>query len=223
MPPRLILLGALLMQAGSPAAQAPAPPPGFTVKPLVDNATLTAFRLKIAPGAQEQPHTHPYPMLVVVLTPSEMEMRNGESHKKGLRKPGDLEFINSGVSHNAGNIGATPLEALVFAIKPDRVRGGAAPPRQAVPGIIRKPLLDKSDLSVTRLEIDADVREPVHTHPYDLAVVPTMAGRLDVQVGDKKQVRAYATGEMIFIPRNVPHAVANGGTTSTRLLAIVIK
>jgi quercetin dioxygenase-like cupin family protein len=211
------------MQVSSPDAQAPAPPPGFTVKPVLDNATLTAIRLKIAPGAREQPHTHSYPMLVVVLTPSEMEIHNGDAHSKGLRKPGDLEFVGAGVSHNAGNPGPTPLEALVLAIKPDRVRGGPAPPRQAVPGIIRKPLLDKADLSVTRLEIDADVREPVHTHPYDLAVVPTTAGRLDVQVGDKKQVRAYMPGEMIFIPRNVPHTVANGGTTATRLLAIVIK
>ena len=223
MPPRFLLLGALLMQAGSPGAQAPAPPPGFTVKPVLDNATLAAVRLKIAPGAKEQPHTHPYPMLVVVLTPGEMQMHNGEAHTKGMRKPGDVEFVNAGVSHNAGNSGTTPLEALVLAIKPDRVRGGAVSPRQAVPGIIRKPMFDKPDLSVTRLEIDADVREPVHTHPYDLAVVPTALDRLDVQVGDKKNVRAYAPGEIIFIPRNVPHAVANGGTTTIRLLAIVVK
>ena len=223
MPPRFLLLGALLMQAGAPGAQAPAPPPGFTVKPVLDNATLAAVRLKIAPGAKEQPHTHPYPMLVVVLTPGEMEMHNGEARTKGMRKPGDVEFVNAGVSHNAGNSGTTPLEALVLAIKPDRVRGGAVSPRQAVPGIIRKPMFDKPDLSVTRLEIDADVREPVHTHPYDLAVVPTALDRLDVQVGDKKNVRAYAPGEIIFIPRNVPHAVANGGTTTIRLLAIVVK
>jgi quercetin dioxygenase-like cupin family protein len=223
MPPRLLFLGALLVQVGSPGAQTPAPPPGFTVKPLLDNPTVTVVRLKMAPGAREQPHTHSYPMLVVVLTPSEMEMHNGETHTKGPRKPGDIEFVNKGVSHHAGNAGATPLDALVLAIKTDRVRGGAVSPRQAVPGIIRKPLLDKPDLSVTRLEIDADVREPVHTHPYDLAVVPTMAGRFDVQVGDKKQVRAYAPGEMIFIPRNVAHAVANGGTTTLRLLAVVIK
>ena len=211
------------MNAASLGAQAPALPPGFTVTPVLDNATLTAVRLKVAPGAKEQPHTHPYSMLVVVLTHGEMEMHNGEAHTRGLRKPGDLEFVSAGVSHNARNVGTAPLDALVIAIKPERVRGGAAPPRQAVPGITRKPMLDKPDLSVTRLEIDADVREPVHTHPYDLMVVPTMPGRLDVQVGDKKNVRAYTTGEMIFIPRNVPHAVANGGTTAVRVLAVVVK
>jgi quercetin dioxygenase-like cupin family protein len=218
--PRLVMLVALSFGALSPAAQTP---PGFTVTPLLDNATLTAVRLKIAPGAKEQPHTHAYPMLVVVLTAGEMEVHNGEARTKGPRKAGDIEFVSTGLSHSVGNIGTTPLDALVFAIKPDRVRGGTAPPRQALPGIMRKPLLDKPDLTVTRLEFAADVRESVHTHPYDLAVVPTMQARLDVQVGHKKEVRAYKSGEIIYIPRNVPHAVANAATTSSRILAIVIK
>ena len=50
-----------------------------------------------------------------------------------------------------------------------------------------------------------------------------MPARLDVQVGDKKHAHGYLAGEMIFIPRNVPHAVANAGTTPFRMLGIVIK
>jgi len=190
---------------------------------VLDNATITAVRLKLAPGAKEQPHTHAYPMLVVVLTKGEMEMRNGEGHTKGARKVGDVEFVAAGVSHNAANVGAAPLEALVLAIKPERVRGGTAPPAQALPGVTRKPLLDNPDVKVTRLEFEAEVREAVHTHPYDLLVVPTTPARLDIQVGDKKHVRGYAIGEAIFIPRTVPHAVANVGTASFRILGIAIK
>jgi quercetin dioxygenase-like cupin family protein len=211
------------MSAASLHAQGPAVPLGFTVTPVLDNATLTAVRLTMAPGAKEQPHTHRYPMLVVVLTRGEMEVHNGPAQTKGPRKPGDIEFIGAGVSHNAGNVGTASLEALVLAIKPDRVHGGAAPPPQALPGITRKPVLDNPDLAVTRLEVEADVREPVHTHPYDLVVVPTMPARLDVQVGHTKNVRGYKAGEMIFIPRNVRHAVANVGTTPFRLLGVVIK
>ena len=191
--------------------------------PVLDNATVTAVRLKLAPGAKEQPHTHPYPMLVVVLTHGEMEMYNGDVHTKSPRKPGDLEYIGAGVSHHSGNVGAMPLEALVLAIKPDRVRGGTAPPAQALPGVTRTPMLDKPDVIVTRLEFEAEVREAVHTHPYDLLVVPTTPARLDVQIGDKKSVRGYAVGEAFFIPRNVPHAVANVGTSSFRLLSIRFK
>ena len=53
--------------------------------------------------------------------------------------------------------------------------------------------------------------------------LPTAPGRLDVQVGDKKNVRGYAVGEAFFVPRNVPHALANVGTSSLRLLSIRFK
>ncbi len=217
--PRLPVVLALLLCAAPLGAQAP----GFTVMPVLDNATVTAVRLKLAPGAKEQPHTHPYTMLVVVLTLGEMEMYNGEVHTKSPRKPGDLEYVGAGVSHHSGNVGAMPLDALVLAIKADRVRGGTAPPAQALPGVTRTPMLDKPDVIVTRLEFEAEVREAVHTHPYDLLVVPTTPARLDVQIGDKKSVRGYAVGEAFFIPRNVPHAVANVGTSSFRLLSIRFK
>jgi quercetin dioxygenase-like cupin family protein len=217
------LVVALMLGAGLPGGQAPAPPPGFTVKPLLDNATVTAVKLKLAPGAAEQPHTHPYPMLVIVLTPSEIAMHNGEAHTKGVRKPGDIDYVEAGVSHNAANAGTMPLEALVLAIKPDRMRGGAAPPAQATPGVTRTSVLDRPDVAVTRLEFEADVREPVHTHPYDLLIVPVTPARLDLQVGDRKDVHGYGVGEAIFVPRNVPHAVANVGTSSFRLLGIAFK
>jgi quercetin dioxygenase-like cupin family protein len=214
----------LLLSASRLGAQAPAPPTGFTIAPVLDNATIRATRLKLAPGAKEQPHTHPYPLLVVVLTSGDMEMQNGEKHSKGARKIGEVEFVNAGVSHHAANVGATPLEALAIAIKPDRVRGGTAPPAlAALPGVMRKPLLDNQDVSVTRLEFEAEAREAVHTHPYDLLVVPISAARLDMQLGHKKQVGRYAVGETIFVPRGTAHAVANVGTASFRLLGIRIK
>lgn len=214
----------MLLSAAVPRAQAPTPPAGFTVAPVLDNATIRATRLKLAPGAKEQPHTHPSSMLVVMLTASEMEMKNGEKHTRGMRKVGEIEFIGAGVSHHAANVGAMPLEALVVTIKPERVRGGIAPPALAAqPGVTRKPLLDNHDVTVTRLEFEAEVREPVHTHPYDLLIVPISSARLDMQLGHKKQVGRYAVGEAIFVPRGTAHAVANVGTASFRLLGIRIK
>jgi quercetin dioxygenase-like cupin family protein len=63
----------------------------------------------------------------------------------------------------------------------------------------------------------------VHTHAHDLVVIPITAARLDVQVGDKKNVRGYRIGEAIWIPRLTPHAVANAGTASMRILGVVVK
>jgi quercetin dioxygenase-like cupin family protein len=214
----------LLLSAFALGAQAPTVPAGFTVTPVLENATSSIARLKLSPAAKEQPHTHPYPMLIVLLTSGEMEMQNGEKHSRAVRKVGEIEFVRAGVSHHAANVGAMPLEALVIAFKPDRVHGGVGPPMQALPGVTRKPLLDNRDVTVTRVEFEADVREPVHTHPYDvMMVVLTASARLDVQVGDKKQVRRYAVGETVFVPRGMAHTVANVGTASFRALGIAIR
>lgn len=214
---------AVVLAAAAAAAQGPQLPAGFTLTPVLDNATVTAVRLTLAPGAREQPHMHSYPMLVVLLTRSDLEMHIGQARTKGPRASGDIEFVGAGVSHYAVNAGTTPLEALVLALNPERVRGGNAPPPQPVPGITRKSLLDNAEVNVTRLELEPDAREAVHTHPYDLLVVPTSAARLDVQIGTKKEVRGFAKGEPIFVPRSVPHAVANVGTSAFGVLGVAIK
>ena len=221
---RLALLAALVTAGAAVAgAQAPPAPAGFTVLPVLDNATVGVSRLQLAPGAREQPHTHPYPMLVVLLSRSDVEMRNGTVHTRTTRNVGDFEFVDRNVPHAAANVGAAPLDALVLALKPERVRGGTAPPPQALPGLSRSLKLDNPDLSVTRLEFDPDIRESVHTHPYDLVIVPLTHARIDLQLGAKKDVRSYGTGQAIFVPKGVPHAVANVGTAPFRILGVAIK
>ena len=213
----VVLLGGVI------AAQAPPLPTGITSTPVLDNSTLSASRITLAPGAREQVHTHPWPMLIVVLSRGELEMHNGSTHKRGTRIAGDIEFVPANAPHAAANVGATPLTGLMLALKPERVHGDTAPAPQALPGLTRTLLLDNAELMVMRLEFEEGVREPVHTHPYDLLVVPTMPARLDVQLGMSKEVRGYAAGEAIFIPRSVPHAAANVGTSPFRVLGIAIK
>lgn len=219
---RLLVL-TLALGAAAVDAQTPAPVPGRTVTPLFENGTLSAVKLTFAPGSRETPHTHPYPLLVIVTNHGEMEMSNGGPAMKGSRAPGDCEFVAAGVTHAAANVGSTPLEAIALNLKADRVKGGVAPAPQPLPGLARTPMSSNDDLVVTRLEFDADVREPVHTHPYDLVVVPISAGSLDLQIGNKKSVHNSPVGEAIFIPRGVPHAAANVGTTPLRILGIAIK
>jgi len=220
---RLGVVVALVLGVASLHAQAPALPPGFTITPVLDNATVGVIRLTLAPGAREQPHTHPYAMLVVFLNRAEVEMHNGAAQARGTRKIGEVEFVTPGTTHNAANVGMTTLDSLVLSLKTDRVRGGPRTPAQATPGVTRAPLLDNADVTITKLEFEPDVRESVHTHPYDLVVVPTTPARADIQIGDKKHVRSFAVGEAIWIPRLTPHALANGGTSSFRLLGIAIK
>ena len=130
---------------------------GFTVMPVLrqrDGRRLV--RLTLAPGAQEQPHTHPYPMLVVVLTHGELEMHNGDVHTKGPRKSGDLEFVERGVRITAANVGTTPLEALVLADQAGpRARWHGAAGAGAA-GVTRTPMLDKRRRDRHTLEFEAE-------------------------------------------------------------------
>ena len=219
---RIAITIAALLATTALNAQAP-PPVGFSRAPLFDNPTVNVFRLMLQPGARETPHTHPNSMLVVWISRAEVEMLNGQQQTPRTRLAGEVEFFAREVTHAAGNGGSAPFEVVVINIKPDRVPAGTAAPAPPPAGVTRTPVLDNPEVTATRLDFVPSAREPVHTHPYDLAVVPTMHERLDVQVGDRKNVRGYAIGEMIFIPRNVPHAVANGGTTPLQMLGIVIK
>lgn len=219
----LVLTLALGTVAVSAQAPAPAPVPGRTVTPIFDNATLAAVKLTFAPGSRETPHTHPYPMLVVVTNRGELEMANGGPAMKGSRGPGDYEFVPTGVTHAAANVGTAPLDAIALNLKANRVKGGVAPAPQPLPGLTRTPVTSNDDLGVTRLDFEPDVREPVHTHPYDLVVVPISAGSLDLQIGDQKSVHNSPVGEAIFIPRGVPHAVANVGAAPLHIIGVAIK
>lgn len=212
----LTLLSAVLLHA-----QAPAPPAGFTVTPLFDNSTVTVIRLQVAPGAREQPHAHPYSMLAVYLTRADVEMHNGASHSTDTKQPGDVEFIGRDVTHAAANAGSSPLDLVAISIKPERVRGGTAPPAPPPAGVTRTPVFDNADATVTRLEFAPAAHEPMHTHPYDLVVVPLTPARLEVRTG--KETKVYAPGEAFFIPRNEPHAVANLASERFTEIGIAIK
>jgi quercetin dioxygenase-like cupin family protein len=196
---------------------------GVKVVPVLDNATTAVVRLQLAPGAAEQPHTHAHSTVVVLLSRGDLEIQNGAAHAKGPHAPGHMAYVKAGATHQVKNAGATPLDALVVSIKPDRVRAGTAPMVWATPGVMRTPLLDNADVMVTRLEYEPDAREPLHDHNYDLLILPTTASRIDLQLGDKKLVRSYTLGEAIFIRRRVPHAIAHIGAGSFRAVTVAFK
>lgn len=204
------------------AGLAQTPPPGFTIEPVLDNTTVAIAKLGIAPGAREQPHTHPYPLLIVMTSRGDLEMTNGGTHKKGPRVPGDVEFVAAGSSHFGANVGTMPLHALALELKPGRPHGDSTP-LQPSPGVTRTSLVDNADVRVTRLDFEEEAREALHTHPYDVLIVAITPARVDLQLGPKKDVHSYSVGETVFVPRTMPHAIANAGTAAFRLLAIAIK
>jgi quercetin dioxygenase-like cupin family protein len=199
------------------------PPPGITRTPLIENETVMMARLRMAPGAKEDIHTHPFSAIVVQLGGGEVDMRLGDAHSRERRPAGFVEFIPREVPHAAANVGTEPFELVTIAIKPDRRRGGDAPAVAAPAGITRTPVLDNAEARVTRVAFAPASREPMHSHPYDLVVVPLAAGRIELRLGERVETRDYAAGEPMFLPRDVPHAVANAATTRLEILSVAIK
>jgi quercetin dioxygenase-like cupin family protein len=63
----------------------------------------------------------------------------------------------------------------------------------------------------------------VHSHPYDLVVVPLTAGRIELRLGERVETRDYSAGEPVFLPRDAPHAVANASGARLEILSVGIK
>jgi quercetin dioxygenase-like cupin family protein len=232
MTPVLLALLAILCAGSSLAASQPALrgtpqtialPPGIFRTELLDNETVLVARLRMAPGAREEVHTHPFSAVVLQLTAGEVDMQLGDTRGTSRREHGFVEFIPRLVPHAAVNVGSQPYDVVTIALKPERRPGGDAPPTPAPAGITRTPVLDNAEARVARVGFAPSAREPVHSHPFDLVVVQLTPGRVEVKVGEQVTTKDHAAGEAIFFPRDVPHAVSNVGATPFDALSVGIK
>lgn len=203
-------------------AQLP-PTPGVAVRPLFDNPSVVVARLLLLPGAREMPHTHAYPLVIIAVSRGDVEFLKGSATNRSTWQIGDVQVVERDARHAGANMGDMPVEVLAISIKPDRVKGGTAPPLPRPPGITAIDVLDSADAAVRRVELAPGAREVIHTHPYDFVVVPVTNGRMELQLAGKTETKDYAPGDAFFITRNTPHAVANVGKERFALLGVTIK
>jgi quercetin dioxygenase-like cupin family protein len=78
-------------------------PAGITRTVLVDNATVLVARLRLAPGAREEPHTHPFSAVVV--------------HSTKAYPAGSVFFLTRNVDHAVANASDKPLEFMRVIIR----------------------------------------------------------------------------------------------------------
>ena len=94
--------------------------------------------------------------------------------------------------------------------------------RPQTPGVTRTTIRDDAKSTVTRVRFAPGAVEPPHTHPYDVIIVSTANGTVDLGVGDKK-ITSLKIGEVQFIPREVDHHLTNTGAQPFALIAIGVK
>ena len=94
--------------------------------------------------------------------------------------------------------------------------------RPEIPGITRTTLKDDAKVTVTRVHFAPGASEPVHTHPYDIVLVPVVSGPVDWTVAGRR-VTQLGVGDVQFVARDVPHQLRNAGQGPFELIAIATK
>ena len=77
-------------------------------------AKITAFEFTVPVGAPVAPHTHSFPVLLIIQQ-GEVTLDYGDGKSK-LYRQGDAFIEDVGVVHTATNTGDVPIKALVVAI-----------------------------------------------------------------------------------------------------------
>ena len=76
-------------------------------------AKITAFEFTVPVGSPVVPHTHSFPVLIMIQE-GEIELIQGE--KSYIYKAGDAFVEDVGVIHESKNIGNVPVKAIVVAL-----------------------------------------------------------------------------------------------------------
>ena len=197
--------------------------PGIFRTPLVDNPSAAVNRFTFQPGGREKAHTHPFGVVLIVLSQGDGELLQGTETYTRTLQAGEVYYTEPQESHAWANVGSSPFDVVIVTPRVDRVPGGTAPPLPLPAGITARTALDAPDATVRVVEFGPGARETVHTHPYDLVLVPLASGPMELQLAGKTETKNYGAGDAVFVPRNTPHALANPGKEKRAVSAVVIK
>ena len=189
---------------------------------VLDNGTVGVTRLRFARTAREAVHTHPFPVLIVLVTPGQVSVADREMLRVGSRA-GEVWFIPANTPHAAANQSTGQVEMLKVAIKTDRLPAPTAPLTQAPEGITRSTLLDNADVRVVRVRFAPTAREPVHSHPNDVLTIQISAGNVEMLNGTERSTGVREPGWVHFLPRSVQHSYASADTRPFELLSVAVK
>ena len=110
--------------------------------------------------------------------------------------------------------------AQIIAQTPPALPLGAG--RPDTPGVIRTSLKDDARASVVRVQFEPGAKEPPHTHPYDVMLIPLANRAVELNVGGQS-VRALQVGTLHLIPRDVTHSLVNPGNDRLDFITIALK
>jgi len=116
---------------------------------------------------------------------------------------------------------ALALVGCVLATRPIAAQPPAA--GEADPGVRPTRLIDRAEIRVSRVEIQAGATRRVHAHDdVEYHVWVPLEGSFQITIGSDAPVAAKA-GQAFFLKRGTPHGFKNVGTTAGAVMEIFVK
>ena len=192
--------------------------------PLMQNDSISVTHLRFGPGTREVTHTHPFPLVLVQITPGDISVQEHNQIKRSSRA-GEVWYIPTNRPHALTSVAESTkaIELLAVALLPTRAPAPNAPATEAPPGITRTTLVDNNDARIVRVRFSPGAAEPLHDHPNDLLTIQISTGKLDVQMGTEHRAQEREPGFVQFLPRNVQHAYKSQDTKPFEIISLTIK
>jgi quercetin dioxygenase-like cupin family protein len=91
-------------------------------------------------------------------------------------------------------------------------------------GLTAARLIDNERVSVSKVTIAAGGDDgSLHASKQDTVLIQATAGQIEVQIGESKTVAREEAGKVWWLPKDVPHRVANVGDKPFDLISVNLK
>jgi quercetin dioxygenase-like cupin family protein len=118
-------------------------------------------------------------------------------------------------------IGTLAIAGSLLVTRPPAAQPPAA--GEADPGVRPTRLIDRAEIRVSRVEIQAGATRRVHSHDdVEYHVWVPLDGAFQITIGSDAPVAAKA-GQAFFLKRGTPHGFKNVGTTAGAVMEIFVK
>lgn len=217
----LPMVSLLLLWSGPVATQDAVEVDPSHYKVVLENPSIRVLRVIMPPGAKSPGHQHPD---AVVIAMRRIKVRfdgpNGKSEDREMSQESAL-YTPAG-TYIAANIGTGAVNALVVEFKTPAPGKAALPPSR--PGLDMKVLSEGPRALVYRTTVEPDFYEPADSkHAFDQLVIALGPTQLTLALQGKPARTTWTRGDVVFIPRGVPHESRNTGGKPADFIMISIR
>jgi len=218
------------------AAVAAAPEVEITSEPshhlAIENEYLRVFQVEVAPRASTLMHRHRHDYVFVTLGDSHVSNEvEGKAPVELKLADGDTRFVPGNFAHIARNLAETPFRNVTIEILQDKqhkkvrktLRSWEIKVDTTFPGGHSKVLLEKAQVSVSEVDLDAGGTMPSHHHtgPHLLVAVSDLDLRSDIE-GAGPVPGKFKAGDVKWLPGGYTHTLTNTGAHAARFVTVEI-